>query len=127
MQVGHIIAVAGQIPMVPGNLSLLDLNIKRQCRLSLRHINRIVNAMDSSTQLRDIVQGICFLTHPSFIPEARKEWEKRTNNAIVDYIVVPSLPRGAQVEWCVWAHRDNNRFECMSKIKIETNLCPTKN
>ncbi|XP_044020531.1 diphthine--ammonia ligase isoform X2 [Aphidius gifuensis] len=124
VRVGHIIAVAGQIPMVPGNLNLLDLNIKRQCRLSLRHINRIVNAMDSSTQLRDIVQGICFLTHPSFIPEARKEWEKRTNNAIVDYIVVPSLPRGAQVEWCVWAHRDNNRFEyeetgrCISNFKV---------
>lgn len=98
--------------MVPGNLAILDLNIKRQCRLTLRHINRIVNAMDSATQLRDIVQGICFLTHPSYIAEARKEWEKRTNNAIVDYIVVPNLPRNAQVEWYVWAHRHNNRFEC---------------
>lgn len=97
-------------------MSILDSNIKRQCRLTLRHINRIVKAMDSNTELRHIVQGICFLTHPSFIPAARKEWEKRTNNAIVDYIVVSSLPRGAQVEWCVWAHRDNNRFECECKI-----------
>ncbi|KAK0158772.1 hypothetical protein PV328_009726 [Microctonus aethiopoides] len=124
IRVGHIIAVAGQIPMVPGNLAILDLNIKRQCRLTLRHINRIVNAMDSSTQLRDIVQGICFLTHPSYISEARKEWEKRTNNAIVDYIVVPNLPRGAHVEWCVWAHRHNNRFEyeetgrCVGNFKV---------
>ncbi|KAH0562772.1 diphthine--ammonia ligase [Cotesia glomerata] len=124
IRVGHIIAVAGQIPLVPGNLSIPDLNIKRQCRLSLRHINRIVNAMDSSTQLRDIVQGICFLTHPSYIAEARKEWEKRTNNAIVDYIVVPNLPRNAHVEWCVWAHRHNNRFEyeetgrCVGNFKV---------
>ncbi|XP_043285189.1 diphthine--ammonia ligase isoform X2 [Venturia canescens] len=124
IRVGHIIAVAGQIPFVPGTMQLLDLNIKRQCRLTLRHINRIVNAMDSNTQLRDIVQGICFLTHPSYIPEARKEWEKRTNNAIVDYVVVPRLPRGAQVEWCVWAHRDNNRFEyeetgkCVGNFKV---------
>lgn len=26
--------------------------------------------------------------------------------------MVPRLPRDAQVEWCVWAHRDNTRFEC---------------
>ncbi|OAD60574.1 ATP-binding domain-containing protein 4 [Eufriesea mexicana] len=124
VRVGDIISVAGQIPLVPGSMTILDLNIKRQCRLTLRHIDRIVKAMDSNTQLRDIVQGICFLTHTSYIPDARKEWEKRTNNAIVDYIVVPNLPRGAQVEWCVWAHRDNNRFEyeetgkCVSNFKV---------
>ncbi|XP_014611371.1 PREDICTED: diphthine--ammonia ligase [Polistes canadensis] len=124
VRVGDIISVAGQIPLVPGNMTLLDLNIKRQCRLTLRHIDRIVKAMDTNTQLRDIVQGICFLTHPSYIPDARKEWEKRTNNAIVDYIVVPHLPRDAQVEWCVWAHRDNNRFEyeetgkCVGNFKV---------
>lgn len=111
-QVGDVISVAGQIPLVPGNMTLLDLNIKRQCRLTMRHIDRILKAMDANTHLRDVVQGICFLTHPSYIADARKEWEKRSNNAIVDYIVVPNLPRGAQVEWCVWAHRDNRRFEC---------------
>ncbi|XP_031368007.1 diphthine--ammonia ligase isoform X3 [Apis dorsata] len=130
VRVGDIISVAGQIPLVPGSMTILDLNIKRQCRLTLRHIDRIVKAMDSNTQLRDIVQGICFLTHSSYIPDARKEWEKRTNNAIVDYIIVPNLPRGAQVEWCVWAHRDNNRFECSSNstgnLATETNLLSTE-
>ncbi|CAB0030442.1 unnamed protein product [Trichogramma brassicae] len=122
--VGDIISVAGQIPLIPGNMSILESNIKRQCRLTLRHINRIVKAMDSNTELRHIVQGICFLTHPNSIPAARKEWEKRTNNAIVDYVVVTGLPRGAQVEWCVWAHRDNNRFEyeetgkCVGSFKV---------
>ncbi|XP_066584188.1 uncharacterized protein [Prorops nasuta] len=124
IRVGDIISVAGQIPLVPGSMSILELNIKRQCRLTLRHIDRIVKAMDSNTQLRDIVQGICFLTHQSYICDARKEWEKRTNNAIVDYVVVPNLPRGAQVEWCVWAHRDNSRFEyeetgeCFRNLKV---------
>ncbi|XP_011497114.1 PREDICTED: diphthine--ammonia ligase [Ceratosolen solmsi marchali] len=124
IRIGDIISVAGQIPLVPGNMNILDSSIKRQCRLTLRHINRIVKAMDSNTELRHIVQGICFLTHPSFISSARKEWEKRTNNAIVDYVVVSSLPRGAQVEWCVWAHRDNNRFEyeetgkCVGNFKV---------
>ncbi|KAL0101093.1 hypothetical protein PUN28_018744 [Cardiocondyla obscurior] len=122
VRVGDVILVAGQIPLIPGNMNLLDMNIKRQCRLTLRHIDRIVKAMDA--KLRDIVQGICFLTHCSYIADARKEWERRTRNAIVDYIVVPNLPRGAQVEWCVWAHRDNNRFEyeetgkCVANFRI---------
>ncbi|CAK9832233.1 Diphthine--ammonia ligase [Anthophora retusa] len=124
VRVGDIILVSGQTPLEPGNRGFLNLNIKRQCRLALRHIDRIIKAMDSNTQLRDIVQGICFLTHSSYIPDARKEWEKRTNNAIVDYIVVPFLPEGAPVEWCVWAHRDNNRFEyeetgkCVGNFKV---------
>jgi len=122
VRVGDVILVAGQIPLVPGNMNLLDMNIKRQCRLTLRHIDRVVKAMDA--KLRDIVQGICFLIHSSYIADARKEWERRTKNAIVDYIVVPNLPRGAQVEWCVWAHRDNNRFEyeetgkCVANFRI---------
>ncbi|KAJ8686188.1 hypothetical protein QAD02_021982 [Eretmocerus hayati] len=124
IRVGDIISVAGQIPLVPGNMTILESHIKRQCRLTLRHINRIVKAMDSNTELRHIVQGICFVTQPSSIPDARKEWEKRTNNAIVDYVVVSSLPRTAQVEWAVWAHRDNNRFEyeetgkCVGNFKV---------
>ncbi|CAK9817189.1 Diphthine--ammonia ligase [Anthophora plagiata] len=124
VRVGDIILVSGQTPLEPCSRAFLNLNIKRQCRLTLRHIDRIIKAMDSNTQLRDIVQGICFLTHSSYIPDARKEWEKRTNNAIVDYIVVPFLPEGAPVEWCVWAHRDNNRFEyeetgkCVGNFKV---------
>ena len=48
--------------------------IKNECKLTLRHINRIAKAMNSKGQLRDVVQGICFLTHPSYIAEARRQW-----------------------------------------------------
>jgi len=58
------------------------------------------------------LQGVCYVTHPSYIPEARREWEKRTNNSIVDYAVVPRLPKDALLEWQVWAHIGNSRFEC---------------
>lgn len=30
----------------------------------------------------------------------------------MDYIVVPALPRKALVEWQVWIHTHNNKFEC---------------
>ncbi|PNF17010.1 Diphthine--ammonia ligase [Cryptotermes secundus] len=111
VRVGDIIYVAGQIALVPGTMQLVEGGVRKQCQLALRHVGRIIKAMDPNTQLRDVVQGVCYVTHPSYIPEACREWEKRTNNAIVDYVVVPQLPRGALLEWHIWAHRHNNRFE----------------
>jgi len=42
------------------------------------------------------------VTDPAYIVKCREEWEKKSNNGIVEYIVVPRLPRDASVEWCVW-------------------------
>lgn len=78
--------------------------------------------MNAHGQLRDVVHGICFVTHPAFIGEARRQWERRTTNAIMDYIVLPALPREALVEWQVWAHTHNDRFDC----KAHTYYRPSK-
>lgn len=59
------------------------------------------------------LQAICYVSHSNLIMEARRQWEEHTNNAIVDYVVVPRLPRDAPIEWHVWAHRHNSRFECI--------------
>lgn len=56
LQVGDIIYVAGQIALVPGTLNIVEGGIRRQCRLSLRHVSRIIKAVDPNTQLRDVVQ-----------------------------------------------------------------------
>ncbi|KAJ9584323.1 hypothetical protein L9F63_021323 [Diploptera punctata] len=85
VKVGDIIYVAGQIALVPGTMQLVEGGVRKQCQLALRHVGRIVKAMDPTMQLRDFVQGICYL--------------------------LPQLPRGALLEWHVWAHRHNNRFE----------------
>lgn len=111
-RVGEITYISGQIALVPGSMTLIDGGIRPQCKLTLRHISRIAKAMNAHGQLRDVVQGICFVTHPNFIAEARRQWERRTANAIMDYIVVPALPRNAAVEWQVWAHSHNDKFDC---------------
>ncbi|XP_058062679.1 uncharacterized protein LOC131212718 [Anopheles bellator] len=111
-KVGHITYISGQIALVPGSMTIIEGGIKQQCKLTLRHLSRIAKAMNAQGgQLRDVVQGICFVTHPAYIYEARRQWERRTANAIIDYIVVPSLPRGALVEWQVWAHSHNDKFD----------------
>ena len=57
---GDIIYVAGQIALVPGTMQLVDGGVRKQCQLALRHVGRIVKAMDPNTQLRDVVQ-VCLL------------------------------------------------------------------
>lgn len=109
--IGEITYISGQIGLVPGNMTIINGGIKNECKLTLRHINRIAKAMNSKGQLRDVVQGICFLTHPNHISEARRQWERRSANAIMDYIVVSGLPKKALVEWQVWIHNYNNKFE----------------
>lgn len=111
IMIGDIIYIAGQIPLVPGTMVLLDVSVRRQCRLALRHIGRIIKSMDPNMLLRDIVQGICYVTHSDYIQSAKQEWERKSNNAIVDYMVVSRLPRDAKIEWHVWAHRGNSRFQ----------------
>lgn len=110
-KVGTITYISGQIALVPGSMTIIEGGIKQQCKLTLRHVSRIAKAMHAQGLLRDVVQGICFVTHPSYISEARRQWERRTANAIIDYIVVPALPRGALVEWQVWAHTHNDKFD----------------
>lgn len=110
-KVGDITYISGQIALVPGSMKIIEGGIKAQCRLTLRHIDRIYKALNPQGQVRDIVQGICFVCHPNYISEARRQWEKCTTNAIVDYIVCPQLPRQALVEWQVWAHAHNDNFD----------------
>lgn len=93
-------------------MTIIEGGIRPQCKLALRHISRIAKAMKAHGELRDVVQGICFVTHPNYITEARRQLERRTTNAIMDYIVVPALPRKALVEWQVWAHSHNDKFDC---------------
>lgn len=111
VRVNDIIYIAGMIPLVPGSMKLLDAGILQQCKLALRHVHRVIKAMDPNTHIRDVVMGFCFVTNKLHIDVARREWEKRTNNGIIDYIVVTGLPRDALVEWYVWAHRANNTFQ----------------
>ncbi|GLV35478.1 uncharacterized protein CBL_01373 [Carabus blaptoides fortunei] len=111
IRVDDIICVAGQIGLVPGNMQLVKGGIRQQCQLALRHIGRIVKAMDHTSQFQNVVQGVCYVTKSKYIEHARREWEERTNNAIVDYVVISELPRSALIEWHVWAHRHNNQFE----------------
>lgn len=55
---GDIIYVAGQIALVPGSMTMLTGGARMECRLALRHITRVLKAVDPKVEIRDIVQVI---------------------------------------------------------------------
>lgn len=112
VRVGDIIYISGQIPLIPGTMQVIEGGIIPQCKLSLRHMQRIAKAMSTHGDLRNVVQGTCFLTDVNNVEIARKEWEYCTTNAIIDYVIVKSLPRNSLVEWQTWLHTHNDTFEC---------------
>ena len=75
-QINERIYVAGQIAMVPANLSLIEGGIRPQCRLSLRHVDRVLGAMCPSCCVDSIVACVCYVTHPDCIQVTREEWKK---------------------------------------------------
>jgi len=108
--VGDIIYLAGQIGLVPGSMELISGDVEAECRLCLRSVRRIISAADPGSALSTVVQAICFVTEQSFVENCKREWEKHTENSIVEYVVVPHLPRNARVEWQVWVHKYNSLF-----------------
>lgn len=109
--IDSISLISGQIGLVPGNLQLIKGGIRNQNRLTLRHVSRVAKVMKCQNELKNIVHGICFVTHPDHIEAAEIEWEKSTENAISNFIVVSGLPRGALVEWQVFCDNQENEFE----------------
>ncbi|CAG9856277.1 unnamed protein product [Phyllotreta striolata] len=122
VRIKNFVHLAGQIGLVPGSLEMVKGGIKAECKLVLRHLKRLLMAVDPKFNLRNVVQGICYVTDFSYISAARKLWEERTNNAIVDYVVVTGLPRNATVEWHVWAHKYNNQFDYEERGKCIDNF-----
>lgn len=111
IKVGEIMGTCGQIALVPGAMKLVCGGARRQCSLALRHLGRVLRALHPRANIRSALQGVCYVTAGGAVCDARRQWERRTAGAIVDYVVVPALPRDATVEWHVWAHTNNNSFD----------------
>lgn len=56
VRVQNFIHLAGQIGMVPGSLDMVDGGIKAECRLCLRHLRRLLTAVNPNFNLRNVVQ-----------------------------------------------------------------------
>ncbi|XP_061174693.1 uncharacterized protein LOC133183801 isoform X2 [Saccostrea echinata] len=111
--------VAGQIAMCPANLAIISGGIVPQARLSLRHVQRILEAMHCGMDKLNMV--VCYVTDIGYVQSAQKELEtyklryedgefgveeQNSSSPTVVYVEVPRLPKDALIEWQVTARTD---------------------
>ncbi|XP_069805567.1 diphthine--ammonia ligase isoform X2 [Dendropsophus ebraccatus] len=132
--VGGAVFCAGQIALIPCTMQLIPGGIVAQSSLSLRHVDRVLDAISPGTSRRHVFIAHCYVTHSSYINCAMKAWEasadsKDTHSALT-VVVVPRLPRGAVVEWHVMAavsdlddRRNISATEKRSGFQVTLNGC----
>lgn len=117
VQVKNKLYIAGQIAMCPANLAIISGRIVPQARLSLRHVQRILEAMHCG--MDKIITVVCYVTNISYVQTAQREFEAsralketeeefgveeiRSLSPVTVYVVVPNLPKAALIEWQVMA------------------------
>ncbi|XP_063295593.1 diphthine--ammonia ligase [Pelobates fuscus] len=107
--VGSAIFCAGQIALKPCSMQLVSGGIAVEAVVSLRHVDRVLDAVRPGTSLSHVLLAHCYVTQSSYIPTAVAAWQKTQGDcaSCLSVIVVPKLPRGAAVEWHVLAAVSN--------------------
>lgn len=107
IEVKDLLFVSGQIGLIPGSMTLpTPANFASECRLSLRHCTRLLNAMDADINLTNAIQAVCFVCDEAHIGEAKSFWKDYGGEEnVVTFVVVSCLPKNALVEWQIWAYR----------------------
>lgn len=105
------ILMAGQIGLCPATMKLIDHGFVAEARLSLRHVQRVLAAMNPAISLENVNLCVCYVTQTDFIEFAQEEWNRaldkeglrddssESSYSLVEFVVIPGLPRGAMVEW----------------------------
>ncbi|KAM4662270.1 diphthine--ammonia ligase isoform 2-T3 [Discoglossus pictus] len=130
VRVGSSVFCAGQIALRPCTMQLVPGGITAQAKVSLHHVEQVLNAMSLSTCLSHVMVAHCYVTQASYIPIAVAAWRHghthQDSLPPLSVAVVPQLPRGALVEWHVLgAVSDSADSRHMSLFEEDTGLQAT--
>ncbi|KAI8647049.1 hypothetical protein BD408DRAFT_409122 [Parasitella parasitica] len=95
--------IAGQIGLIPNTLELPSpKSFAQEAALSLRNLEKVVSALNLPLKSH-VALCHCYVSDPSSLPLAQAAWDTYMDSAPPPtlYIAIPSLPRGAMVEWQV--------------------------
>ncbi|NXL62280.1 DPH6 ligase, partial [Chordeiles acutipennis] len=124
IKVGDVLYCAGQIALVPCTMQLVSGGIWNEAIVSLRHVERVLQAMSQKTALHHVITASCYVTDSKHIPVARSVWQKRLRECrkvedsetchevtavcgLIAVVVISHLPRDAAIEWHVVAVLDD--------------------
>ena len=100
MQYDDNLYVAGQIGLVPHTMQIKGDSVVQEARLSLQHVDSILQAMKSD--LNKLKSCVCYVTDNRYISSVKhvlvQNLEHFDEKKIV-FIEVDALPRQAKVEW----------------------------
>jgi len=100
-------AYSGSIGLQPSSMRLVPGGITREAPLSLHHVATVAKVIDKQY---DGCMGCitCYVTRTSSIDLAKKVFLEQSefspDRYLAIYVVVPSLPKSASVEWHVMTH-----------------------
>lgn len=85
-QVHNYLYVAGQIAMVPANLSMVTGGIQAQARLSLQHVQCVLAAMVTGCSFHNVVLCVCYIRQPDYISIASEELKRVTTKVVYQIV-----------------------------------------
>ncbi|KAM4667559.1 diphthine--ammonia ligase [Amazona ochrocephala] len=124
IKVGDVLYCAGQIALVPCTMQLVSGGIRTEAIVSLRHVERVLQAMSHNTALHHVITASCYVTDSKHIPIAHSLWQKKLGECkkvedsetyhdatgvwgLLTVVVISHLPRDAAIEWHVVAVIDD--------------------
>ncbi|KAM6275062.1 diphthine--ammonia ligase [Porphyrio hochstetteri] len=124
IKVGDVLYCAGQIALVPCTMQLVSGGVWTEATVSLRHVERILQAMSQKTALHHVIAASCYVTDSKYIPIAHSVWQKKLRECkkvedsetyhdvtavcgLLAVVVISHLPRDAAIEWHVVAVVDD--------------------
>uniref|UniRef100_A0A8D0GND5 Diphthine--ammonia ligase n=1 Tax=Sphenodon punctatus TaxID=8508 RepID=A0A8D0GND5_SPHPU len=143
IQVGEGLYCAGQIALVPCIMQLISGGIQTEARVSLSHVEKILEAMSHNTELHHVLMANCYVTESKYIPVAQTLWQKKlrelkktqdtdlysdaaATSGTLAVVVVPCLPREAVIEWHVIAVLDDPMQRKHFVLKRSSEGCQIK-
>ncbi|KAM6392409.1 diphthine--ammonia ligase [Pluvialis apricaria] len=124
IKIGDVLYCAGQIALVPCTMQLVSGGIWTEAIVSLRHVERVLQAMSQKTALHHVITACCYVTDTKHIPVALSIWQKKLRECkkvedsetyhdvtavcgLLAVVVISHLPRDAAIEWHVVAAVDD--------------------
>ncbi|XP_074886470.1 diphthine--ammonia ligase isoform X2 [Buteo buteo] len=124
IKVGDVLYCAGQIALVPCTMQLVSGGVCTEAIVSLRHVERVLEAMSQKTALHHVITATCYVTDSKHIPIAHSIWQKKLRECkkvedsemyhdattvcgLLAVVVISHLPRDAAIEWHVVAVVDD--------------------
>ncbi|XP_064368489.1 diphthine--ammonia ligase isoform X10 [Dromaius novaehollandiae] len=77
IKVGDVLYCAGQIALVPCTMQLVSGGIWTEAVVSLRHVERVLQAMRQNTTLQHVLAASCYVSDSKYIPVAHSIWQKK--------------------------------------------------